>query len=615
MTMNKLSKESQIFWDKEGRKLPWAQNFTKVARQSGNKTDWFIGGKINPSSVCIDWQVSKGHGTKTAIIWESETGEMLKLSYNDLLREVNLWAACLKRLGAKKGDIITIYMPMIPQAIIAMLACTRLGAVHNVVFSGFSPKALRERIEETSCKLVISCDISYRRGKKISLKENVDQAVRGVKCVKKVLIFDREKFTTKGRSIGFKNLSKSIGQENVEPEQMDSNDPIFILYTSGSTGKPKGIVHRVGGYLVHNYSIFEQIFDFNQKSVYWCSADIGWITGHSYVTYAPLMHGLTIFLQEGTLDYPDRQIWYRLIKKHKIDIFYTSPTAIRMLKKFAEEDKTKINLPSLRQLGSVGEPINKSAWQWFHDVIGQGRCPIADTWWQTETGGVIISPRKDGPKKQKPGSATKPLQGLSVKVLHESGRQASTGQKGYLVIDQPWPGMTTGIYKDQKRFINSYLSKFKGCYLTGDFATRDKDGDIYILGRFDDVIKVAGHRFSSPEIESVINLHPLIAESAAIGFEDSIKGEQIIVFAVKLKNAREADIESEIKQLIVNSIGKFAAVSNIIFIDSLPKTRSGKIMRRLLKAALENKDLGDVSTLEEKIPESVFLSLKKQINS
>ena len=607
---NRFSREVQI-WEKEASKLPWKKKWQKALDWKPPFAKWFVGGEINACEACIDSNISKGRANKKAIIWESENGQKRTLTYRDLSIEVDRWTYALKKLSVKKGDFVAIYMPLIPEAIFAMLSCARIGAIHNVVFAGFSSQALAERINETKAKLVITADYTFRRGKKINLKQTVNEALKNTNSVNNVLFIRRTKDKLKKtkKDIDFAILSVEEPAKTT-PSRQKSTNPLFVLYTSGTTGKPKGIVHSTGGYLTQVFASLKWAFAVKPGTIFWCTADIGWITGHSYVVYGPLMHGSTTFIFEGVPDYPNAGKWWELIERYKINVLYTSPTAIRMLMKFGKKWPTKYNLSSLKILGTVGEPINPKAWQWFFEVIGKRKLPIIDTWWQTETGGFMISPRaKTELDKLKPGSAHKSLPGISAKVLNENGCEAKPGQKGYLVITKPWPGMTTTIYRDAKKYKKTYWSKFKDTYFTGDYAVKDKQGHFFILGRADEVIIVAGHNISTIEVENTVISLPFVNEVAAVGIKDEIKGQQIIVFA-SIDNPRIANIEKKIIDKIRTVIGPIATPDKVILVDKLPKTRSGKILRRMLGKLSENQAIGDTSTLEN---EEAVASIKKYI--
>jgi acetyl-CoA synthetase len=603
-------------WDAAAQKLPWSKKWHTMLQWNEPFAHWFVGGEINASYACLDVHIERGLGGKTALIWQSETGEKVQYTYQELYQEVNNFAHFLQSQGVKKGDPVIIYMPVMPQTLIAMLAVARLGAIHVVVFSGFGAVALKDRIEDVAARFVITADYVARRGKKINLKAIVDQAVGNNSVVEKVIVVDRAQFLPNFAKAalrlplrqGYVGQEGYAGQEgqtdspiHITPVGVEANHPLFILYTSGTTGKPKGIVHSTGGYLTHCYTTFEQAFAPTPSDVYWCTADFGWITGHSYVVYAPLMHGLTVFLYEGTPDYPDPGIWWSLIEQYKITILYTSPTALRMAIKAGDAWPKAHNLSSLSKLGSVGEPINPEVWKWYFTTIGASRCPVIDTWWQTETGGFMIAPMATQPRADfRPGSAGKPLPGIAAHVLTEQGAPAGANEKGYLVIQEPWPGMCIGIYNDPERFKEVYWSKFKHVYYTGDYAYKDHEGNFWLLGRADEVLNIAGHRVGTAEIESAALQHAEVAEAAAIGIADEIRGEQVVLFVtLKQPHMPRPALDDEIRAMIRTHIGSFVTASRIYYVKQLPKTRSGKIMRRLLKGVLMGASLGDVSTLED----------------
>ncbi len=602
------SPKGNNIWKKESSKLPWVKKWDKELDWKPPFAKWFVGGKINAFEACM----ARGIPSKKAIIWEGENGGKREITYLQLNIEVNRWAGVIKNLSIKKGDFVTLYMPLIPEAIFAMLACAKIGAIHNVVFAGFSSQALADRIDETKSKLIITADFTFRRGKKINLKQTVDAAIKQTPSIKNVLCFRRtnSKLTNSKKDVDF-TLASSSAPPKTASSINDSTDPLFILYTSGTTGKPKGILHSTGGYLTHVFATLRWAFDIKPKVIFWCTADIGWITGHSYVVYGPLMHGATTFIYEGVPDYPNAGKWWELVEKYKINILYTSPTVIRMMMKEGRKWPDQYNLSSLKILGTVGEPINPKAWRWFFEVIGNKSLPVIDTWWQTETGGFMISPQAKTPiGKLKPGSAYKPLPGISAKIFDKNGHEAKPGEKGYLVITKPWPGMMTTIYKNPKKYKSTYWSKFNGVYFTGDYGLKDHDGYFYILGRADEVIIVAGHNISTIEVENAITTLPFVNEAAAIGIKDEIKGQQIIVF-VSIDKTGARNPRDDISNKIRETIGSFATPSRVIIVDKLPKTRSGKILRRLLKTLAQDQNIGDISTLENQ--ESVK-NIKKQVN-
>jgi acetyl-CoA synthetase len=567
-----------------------------------------VGGKLNVSDNCLDRHVTTARRTKAALIWEGEPGDTRTLTYWDLYREVQRFAAALKRHGVRKGDRITIYMPMVPEVAIAMLACTRIGAAHSVIFGGFSPESVRDRIHDADSKLVITADGGWRRGTIVPLKKNTDEALRECPDVGTVIVLKRTGQAIDmqpGRDVWWDDFVKGV-EPKCPVEPMDSEDLLYLLYTSGSTGKPKGIIHTTGGYLTGVAATHKWVFDIHEDDVYWCTADVGWVTGHSYVVYGPLANGATTVMYEGTPDFPDKDRFWRIIEKHGITICYTAPTAIRTFMRWGDQYPNRCDLSSLRLLGSVGEPINPEAWVWYWKVIGGGRCPVVDTWWQTETGHILITPLP-GVTVLKPGSATKAFPGIDAEVLDEQGKPAKSG---YLVIRKPWPGMLRGIWGDPDRFVKQYWSKYDNIYFTGDGAKRDEDGYFWLLGRVDDVMNVSGHRVSTMEVESALVDHKQVAEAAVIGKPHEIKGQAIAAFVtVKAGVDGTKELQDELKQHVAKKIGALARPDDIIFSAELPKTRSGKIMRRLLRDIAEGRALGDTTTLADP---AVVAALKKQ---
>jgi acetyl-CoA synthetase len=560
-------------------------------------------GMLNASYLCVDKHLKNWRRNKVAIYWVGENGEEKTLSYLQLYKEVNKLAAALKKLGVKDGDRVAFYLPMIVELPIAMLACARIGAIHTVIFSGFSAQALADRINDTETNVVITADGGFRRGKIIELKSIVDEAVENTPSVTSVLVVKRtghEINMKEGRDIWYHDAVKHT-EKPVPPLPVESTHPLFILYTSGTTGKPKGIVHSTGGYLVYINSVYKSVFNIQEDSVYWCNADIGWVTGHSFIVYAPLLNGASIVMYEGAPDYPDPDRWWQIIEEYKITTLYTSPTAIRMFMRLGEEWVKKHDLSSLSILGSVGEPINPEAWMWYFKNIGGERCPIVDTWWQTETGGIMISPAPGiGLVPLKPGSATYPLPGIDVEVVDENGKPVPAGVRGYIIIKKPWPGMALTVYKDAERFKETYWTKFPGAYYAGDYCMKDEDGYLWLLGRADEVLKVAGHRLGTVELESAMISHPAVAEAAVASKPHEIKGETIVVFAVLKEGFNPSDeLEKELRNHMRKAVGPLATPENIYFVSKLPKTRSGKIMRRVLKALVAGQTIGDLSTLED----------------
>ena len=596
-------RDPETFWENEARNLPWFKTWDKVLEWKPPFARWFVGGMINVSYVCVDQHLKNWRRNKVAIYWEGEPGDVKTLSYAQLFREVNRFASVLKNLGVEKGDRVALYLPMLPELPIFMLACARIGAPHTVIFSGFSSQALAERINNVEAKVVVTADGAFRRGKIIPLKEIVDDAVDKAPSVEKVVVakrVNRDVKMDKNRDLFLDELLNSA-ESYVEPEPVESNHPLYILYTSGTTGKPKGIVHSSGAYITFNHSVYNWVFGFKEDSVYWCTADVGWVTGHSSIVYAPLTWGATIVMYEGAPDFPTPARWWEIIDKYQVTIFYTSPTAVRMFMKLGARWLKNTNLKSLQVLGSVGEPINPEAWLWYFDNVGGKRCPIVDTWWQTETGGIMISPAPGIELVPlKPGSATFPLPGIDADVVNDEGVSVPAGEKGYLVINKPWPGMTLTVYKDPKRYEEAYWGKFPGRYYTGDYAVKDSEGYFWILGRSDEVLKIAGHRLGAAEIESACVSHHAVAESAVVGKPDPIKGEAILIFAI-LKEGYEPseELSTSIKAHIRKVIGPVATPERIYFTAKLPKTRSGKIMRRVLKAIVTETPIGDLSTLED----------------
>ncbi len=591
------------FWAEEAYKLPWFKTWDKVLDWKPPFARWFVGGQLNASYICVDQHVKTWRKSKVAIYWEGEPGDTRVLSYSTLHREVNRFASVLKNIGIKRGDKVALYLPMIPELPIFMLACGRIGAVHTVIFSGFSAQALADRINDIGAKILITADGSFRRGKLLNLKEIADETVKFTPTIKKVLVVKRT-----GSGVSMKEgrdlwLDDLLGEAeaHVPPEPMESTDPLYILYTSGTTGKPKGIVHSTGGYLVYNHAAYKWVFDIKEESVYWCTADVGWVTGHSSIVYAPLSHGAAIVMYEGAPDYPGIDRWWDIIEKYGVTIFYTSPTAIRLFMKYGADWLKKYNLSTLELLGSVGEAINPEAWLWYYRNIGEERCPIVDTWWQTETGGIMISATPGIEQLPlKPGSTGLPLPGIEAMVVDENGEPSLTSEKGYLVINKPWPGMLLTIYGNPERYAEAYWRKFPGQFYTGDYATKDSDGYFWVLGRADEVLKVAGHRIGTIELENAAISHPAVAEAAVVGKTDPVKGETIVTFAI-LREGFEASptLEQEIKKHYRRVIGPVAIPEEVYFVNRLPKTRSGKIMRRVLKAVASDTDIGDVTTLED----------------
>ena len=591
------------FWAEQARKLDWYKTWDRVLDWNPPYARWFVGGRLNACYQCVDRHVKTWRRSKVAVYWEGENGETRVLSYSTLFRDVNRYASALKQIGVKRGDRIAIYLPMIPELPVFMLACARIGAVHTVIFSGFGARAMCDRIDDTKAKVIITADGGYRRGKIMPLKETADEAAGLCSTIEKILVVKRTGHQvpmTAGRDFWLSDLLDKA-EIMVKPEPLESTHPLYILYTSGTTGKPKGVVHSTGGYLVFNHSAYEWVFDIKEESVYWCTADVGWVTGHSSIVYAPLSHGAAIVLYEGAPDYPTVDRWWDIVEKYGVSIFYTSPTAVRLFMRYGTEGPQKHDLSSLELLGSVGEPINPEAWQWYYKYIGRERCPIVDTWWQTETGGIMISPTPGiEPIPLKPGSATFPLPGIDAVVVDSEGKETAPGQTGYLIIRKPWPGLLLDVYGDPQRYQEAYWSRFPGSYYTGDFAMRDEDGYFWLLGRADEVLKVAGHRIGTAELESAAVSHPAVAEAAVASKPDPIKGEAIVLFVTLKKDVSPSpDLRKKISDHLRRVIGPIATPDEVYFVDSLPKTRSGKIMRRVIKAVAMGKSLGDLTTIED----------------
>ncbi len=591
------------YWAKHARQLHWFKPWSKVLDWKPPHAKWFIGGKLNASYNCLDRHVATDKRNKVAILWEGEPGDRRVLTYWELYRQVNRLAAALKKLGIRRGDRVAIYLPMIPEAAIAMLACARIGAPHSVVFGGFSSEALKDRINDTEAKVVITADIGYRRGQQVPLKKNVDEAVTDTPSIEHVVVVQRDAepasgVTMKaGRDLWYHDLLASA-PAYCKPAVMDAEDLLFILYTSGTTGKPKGIVHTTGGYMTQAVATCRWVFDLKDEDVYWCMADVGWVTGHTYVVYGPLAIGATVVMYEGALDWPDKGRTWDVVERYGVTIFYTAPTAIRAFMKWGPNYPKQHDLSTLRLLGSVGEPINPEAWMWYHRHIGGKRCPIVDTWWQTETGGIMLTPLP-GVTKTKPGSATVPFPGIEADLVDSNGNTVEVGG-GYLVLTSPWPGMLRTIYGDDERYEAEYWSEYPGRYFTGDGAKRDKDGYFWLLGRVDDVLSVAGHRIGTMEVESALVSHPAIAEAAVVGRPHDVKGEVVVGFVILRAGFTGSDeLKAELKDHVVKKIGAIARPADVLFTADLPKTRSGKIMRRLLRDIATGGTLGDVTTLAD----------------
>jgi acetyl-CoA synthetase len=591
------------FWAERAQELEWYSPWDKVLDDSNKPFyKWFVGAKVNIVHNCLDRHVKTWRKNKLALIWEGEKGEVRTFSYFALHREVSKFANVLKSMGIRKGDRVTIYMGRVPELPIAMLACAKIGAIHSVVYGGFSVEALHGRIDDSQSKLAITCDGAFLNGKIVPLKEIMDEALKRSPTVENVIVVKRtghEVNMEAGRDLWYHDLmSLPIANGKCETEVMDAEDPLYILYTSGTTGKPKAVVHVHGGYMVGIYTTLKYVFDIKDEDRYWCAADPGWVTGHSYIVYGPLLCGATSFMYEGAPTYPYPNRWWQMVEKYGITILYTAPTAIRGLMRFGDAWPNRYDLSSLRLLGTVGEPINPEAWRWYYRVIGKERCPIMDTWWQTETGMFMITPLPCVPLK--PGSATRPFFGIQADVVDEEGRPVKNGEEGYLVIKTPWPAMLRTIYRDPDRYVKQYWSKYPGLYLTGDSAKKDDDGYFWIIGRVDDVIKVSGYRLGTAEIESALVSHPAVAEAAAIGLPHEIKGNAIHAYVLlKAGQTPSEELAEALRQHVGHEMGPIAKPEKIVFVDKLPKTRSGKIMRRVLKARAMGLPEGDLSTLEE----------------
>ena len=597
------ARDPEAFWAGFARELEWMRPWDRVLDWQPPHAKWFVGGKLNASVNCVDRHARTERRNKAAIIWEGELGDRRTLTYFDLFREVSAFANVLKKLGIKKGDRVAIYLPLVPELAIAMLACARIGAVHSVVFGGFSAESLRDRINDQQARLLITADGGYRRGQIVQLKHTADEALSDTPSIENVVIVQRGAaplpiHVKEGRDHWYHRLMQDASF-TCEPEPMDAEDMLYILYTSGTTGKPKGIVHTTGGYLTGTYASTKWVFDLKEDDVYWCTADIGWVTGHSYVVYGPLANGATVVMYEGAPDWPELDRFWQIIERYGVTIFYTAPTAIRAFMKWGTDWPRKRDLSSLRLLGSVGEPINPEAWMWYQQHIGRGRCPIVDTWWQTETGQILITPLP-GLTTTKPGSATRTFPGITAEIRTSSGTALPEGG-GLLALTRPWPAMLRGIYGDPERFVQQYFSRWQdGVYFTGDGARLDSEGYYWLLGRVDDVLNVAGHRLGTMEVESALVDHPAVAEAAVVGRPHEIKGQAVAAFVTLKEGGHPSEsLMEELKEHVVRKIGAIARPDQILFAADLPKTRSGKIMRRLLRDIAEGKALGDTTTLAD----------------
>jgi acetyl-CoA synthetase len=614
---DEADKDIPGWWAGHAKELHWFEEWDEVLDDSNPPFyKWFTGGKINASYNCLDRHVEAGNGERVAFHWRGEEGEERDVTYDDLLRDTQKCANALKDLGIEKGDVVGIYLPMIPEVVVAMLACARIGAMHNVVFGGFSVGSVKERMEVSEAKALFVADGARRKGKTAAVKSEVDEEMADLDSLETIIVVQSTKTDCEmkdGRDHWYHELLEKADDE-CPAEELDAEHPLFILYSSGSTAKPKGILHTTGGYLTGVACTTKYVFDLKpEEDVYWCSADVGWVTGHSYIVYGPLLNGATSVMWEGAPDYPDKDIWWEICEKYGVTIFYTSPTAIRACMKWGAEHPQKHDLSSIRLLGSVGEPINPKAWAWYHQVIGGGRCPIVDTWWQTETGHIMITPLP-GITATKPGSATIPFPGIRAAVFDEEGNEIDEGQ-GYLVLTHPWPGMLRTLYQDDDRYVETYFERYgKETYLVGDAARKDEDGYIWVLGRIDDVVNVSGHRMSTAEVESAIVSFEHVAECAVIGKQDEDSGQAVVAFVTMEGDDTEGsdELEQKIREHVAKKIGKFARPKQIIWSADLPKTRSGKIMRRLLRDIAEGNELGDVTTLREP---GVMQDLEKKVQS
>jgi acetyl-CoA synthetase len=601
----RAARDPEAFWAGFAQELEWSSPWSRVLEWKPPHAKWFVGGTLNASVNCVDRHVRGARRNKAALVWEGEPGDRRTLTYFDLYRQVSQFANVLKSLGVERGDRVAIYLPLIPELAIAMLACARIGAIHSVVFGGFSSESLRDRINDAQCTLLITADGGWRRGQVVPLKKMADEALTGTPSIKNVVIVQRlhgspvEVHVKDGRDHWYHRLMQDAPYV-CEPEKMDAEDMLYILYTSGTTGKPKGIIHTTGGYLVGTYATTKWVFDLKEDDVYWCTADIGWVTGHSYVVYGPLANGATVVMYEGAPDWPEKDRFWRIIERYGVTIFYTAPTAIRAFMRWGTTWPQRRDMSSLRLLGSVGEPINPEAWVWYHRYIGGERCPVVDTWWQTETGAIMITPLP-GITTTKPGSATKPFPGITAEIKTDKGDNITGAGGGLLALTKPWPSMLRGIYGDPERYVKQYWSRWTpDVYFTGDGAKRDADDFFWLLGRVDDVLNVAGHRIGTMEVESALVDHPRVAEAAVVGRPHEIKGQAVAAFVTLKEGTQGSEIlVGELKDHVVKKIGAIARPDDVIFAADLPKTRSGKIMRRLLRDIAEGKTLGDTTTLAD----------------
>jgi len=609
----RAQQDREGYWAEWARQLEWMRPWDQVLEWTPPHAKWFVGGKLNASVNCLDRHVRAGRGDRVALIWEGEPGEVRRLTYADLHEQVNRFGNVLKGLGVGKGDRVAIYLPMVPEVAVAMLACARIGAPHTVVFGGFSAESLRDRINDAAATVLITADGGYRRGSVVPLKQNSDDAISATPSIQHVVVVKRTGQAVpmqSGRDHWWDDLMAKVASD-CPPEAMDAEDPLYILYTSGTTGKPKGILHTTGGYLTHVYATTKWVFDLKDDDVFWCTADVGWVTGHSYVVYGPLALGVTEVMYEGAPDHPGKDRFWAICARHGVTVFYTAPTAIRAFMKWGTELPAKHDISKLRLLGSVGEPINPEAWMWYQKHIGGGRCPIVDTWWQTETGGIMITPLP-GVTTTKPGSATVPFPGIDAQLLDGEGKPVQVGG-GYLAITSPWPGMLRTIWGDDERYRSVYWSKWPNTYFAGDGAKRDEQGYYWLLGRVDDVLNVAGHRIGTMEVESALVDHPAVAEAAVVGRAHDLKGQALAAFVTLKEGHPPSDaLSDELKGHVAKKIGALARPDDVLFTADLPKTRSGKIMRRLLKDIAEGRTLGDTTTLADP---AVVERLKTQYES